>query len=313
MEEKYDILKLKHDINMNDYPIGVVMARFQVPDLHLGHKQLINTVCYYHKQVIIFLGVSNGTANEHDPLDFATRKAMIQELYPNVVVLPQRDVRDDAKWSSNLDAQIALPFGEAKAILYGSRDSFISHYSGRHETIEVVAQVNYSGTEVRASVAREVVSSSDFRRGIIYQVSSQRPVTYPTVDVVAYNEKGEILLARKPNEKLYRFIGGFVDRTDSSWDQAAKREFMEETGGCELGDLKYVASAQINDWRYAKSKSGIMTTLFIGKFLWGSAKPTDDIEALKWVDPKSISIETDIMPEHRELFVKLLEYIKTQK
>lgn len=309
-----EILKLSPSVNIDSNKIGVIVARFQVPDLHLGHQLLINTVSHYHKQVIVFLGVANGTADEHDPLDFATRKSMVQALYPNVVVLPQRDVRDDNKWSSNLDAQIALPFGESKAILYGSRDSFMSHYSGKHETVEVVAQVNHSGTELRNSICREVVPSSEFRRGIIYQVASQRAVTYPTVDVVAYNEKGEILLCKKPNEKLFRFIGGFVDRTDLCYEHAARREFMEESNGCEIGDIRYVASGKINDWRYAKSKSGIMTTLFIGKFMWGSAKPTDDIEYLEFINVSSFDtidkIKNLIMPEHIELMIILIDKIK---
>ena len=104
----------------------------------------------------------------------------------------------------------------------------------------------------------------------------------------------KILFGKKPNETLYRFIGGFVDRSDVSWEHAAKREFMEESGGCEIGDLRYVASSKINDWRYANSESGIMTTLFLGKFMWGKVTPSDDIASLTWVKPEDIDVDTDI-------------------
>ena len=305
-----NILNIKPDVDPSNSVIGVIMARFQVAELHEGHKQLIDTVLHYHKKVIIFLGVSKKSSDKNSPLDFANRRAMIHEVYPSVVVLPQLDVRDDYKWSANLDAQISLPFGELSAIIYGSRDSFIPHYKGKYKVIEVLPQIPANGTAERLAISREVIPSVDFRKGIIYQTYLQRPVTYPTVDVVAYNDKGEILLGKKPNETLYRFIGGFVDRSDISWEQAAKREFMEESGGCEIGDLTYVASSKINDWRYANSESGIMTTLFIGKFLWGNAKPSDDIADLKWVMPDKINVETDIMPEHRELFSKLINYLK---
>ena len=220
-------------------------------------------------------------------------------------------MRDDYKWSSSLDAQISLPFGELSAVIYGSRDSFIPHYHGKYKVIEVLPKTPVNGTAERLAVSREVISSVDFRKGIIYQTFTQRPVTYPTVDVVAYNDKGQILLAKKPNEGLYRFIGGFVDRTDACWEDAAKREFMEESGGCEIGDLKYVASSKINDWRYAKSESGIMTTLFLGKFLWGNPTASDDIAVLEWEYPSNIS-SRDIMVEHRELYIKLVEFMKTQ-
>ena len=297
-----NILNIKPDVDPSSAEIGVIMARFQVAELHEGHKQLINTVLHYHKKVIIFLGVSRKSADKNSPLDFANRRAMINELYPNIVVLPQLDVRDDGKWSQTLDAQIGLPFGELSAVIYGSRDSFIPHYKGKYKVIEVLPKTPVNGTTERVAIAREVVSSVDFRKGIIYKTFTQRPVTYPTVDILAYNDNNEILLAKKPNENLYRFIGGFVDRTDTNWEHVARREFYEETGSCEIDQLEYVASTKINDWRYANSESGIMTTLFVGKFIFGSVRPSDDIAVLDWKRVKDIKVERDIMPEHQELF-----------
>ena len=110
---------------------------------------------------------------------------------------------------------------------------------------------------------------------------------------------------------MYRFIGGFVDREDIHLEHAVRREFSEETGGnCVIGDIKYIASSKINDWRYKNSESGIMTTLFIGVYQWGYVKPTDDISVLNWVKPFEIDIDTEIMPEHRELYKKLLTHLQ---
>jgi bifunctional NMN adenylyltransferase/nudix hydrolase len=297
-------MEIKTSLTPSDYTIGCIVARFQINKLHEGHIKLIDKVRKNHKKVIIFLGIPVIGNSKSNPLDFATRKAMIQESYPDVVVLPQKDQRSNEKWSEILDSQISMPFGELSAVLYGSRDSFIPHYKGKYPVIELVTDVFYSGTEVRNEVSREIFSSADFRAGVIHATYAQRPVTYPTVDVVAYNDLGQILLAKKPNEKLYRFIGGFVDRTDANWEVAAKREFAEETGGCEISDLTYVASSKVDDWRYAKSESGIMTTLFAGKFLFGAISPSDDIETLSWCYPNKLTID-DIMPEHRDLFLKL--------
>jgi bifunctional NMN adenylyltransferase/nudix hydrolase len=303
------MLELKNQINPIEHAIGVTVARFQVENLHEGQLKMLDTICKNHGKVIVFLGIPNGDGGKHDPLDYATREVMIKELYPHVIVLPQRDNRDDYVWSKNLDNSIKMPFGDLPALLYGSRDSFIPHYHGQYKTIELLSDVNYSGTEARKKVSTRILPSSDFRAGIIHSVYAQRAVTYPTVDVVAYNDKNQILLAKKPNEKQYRFIGGFVDRTDSSWEQAAKREFMEEANGCEIGDLKYVASGAIDDWRYAKSENGIMTTLFIGKFMWGQVKPTDDIAELAWAYAEDLDVEKDIMPEHRDMFLILKTYL----
>lgn len=302
-------MKVKSEINSSDYPIGVLVARFQVHNLHDGHIDLIESVCKNHSKVIIFLGIPVIQNTENDPLDFAMRRSMIQEKYPKIVVLPLKDQRSDEKWSADLDDGIKVPFGDMPALLYGSRDSFIPYYKGKYSTIELITDTFYSGTEVRKQVSREILSSSDFRAGVIHATYAQRPVTYPTVDIVAINERGQILMAKKPNEKLWRFVGGFVDRTDYSWEMAAKREFMEETGGCEIGDLTYIASEQINDWRYRKSKSGIMTTLFLGKFLWGSIKPSDDISQLSWIYPNDLDPETQIMEEHKILFIKLINFL----
>lgn len=299
----------KLDINPSDYEIGVIVARFQVHKLHEGHIKLIDHVCENHKKVIIFLGIPQVGGTKSNPLDFASRRAMIQEKYPDIIILPHKDQRSDERWSQNLDAEILMPYGsKITALLYGSRDSFMTHYKGKFPTFELVTDVYYSGTEVRKEVSRQILGSEDFRAGVIHNAFSQWAVTYPTVDVVAYNESGQILLGKKPNEDRFRFVGGFVDRKDDNWETAAKREFSEETGGCEIGDLKYVTSAQIDDWRYNKTEHGIMTTLFIGKFVMGRIEPSDDIASLHWVNLADLNFETDVMPEHKILFIKLAEY-----
>lgn len=308
----------KEQINPKDYDLGVVIMRLQVHELHPAHVAILDMVCSNHKKVILFLGVPVVENTKRNPLNFATRASMVRSKYPNIIILPQKDQRSDEKWSNNLDDAIRTPFGELPALLYGSRDSFIPHYTGKHAVMELTSDVFYSGTEIRREVSREILASADFRAGIIHATYAQRPCTYPTVDIVAFNEKGQLLLAKKPNETKYRFIGGFVDRTDENWEQAAKREFMEETGGCEIGDLKYVTSNAVNDWRYAKDESGIMTTLFIGKFIFGAINPSDDIAMLAWVDVSQIitlkdNLESFIMLEHVPLMKELLRQINNNK
>jgi bifunctional NMN adenylyltransferase/nudix hydrolase len=307
-------MEIKRDVEPSDYPIGIIVARFQVHLLHESHIELLNDVCSNHKKVVLFLGVSNSASDESDPMDFATRKIMVQELYPNIVILPLQDRRDDYIWSAELDRQISLTFGNNKALLYGSRDSFIPHYFGKHRCVELVTTTFYSGTEVRKEVSREILGSSDFRAGVIYSHFGQYPVAFPTVDIACLNSNGEVLLAMKPDEKKWRFIGGYVDPRDPSMEVAARREFLEETGGCEIGDLTYVSSHKINDWRYRKSKNGIITTLFMGNFTYGSIKPSDDIEKLSWQKIESFKnidyLDNNIMEEHVPLMMSLLGKLK---
>jgi bifunctional NMN adenylyltransferase/nudix hydrolase len=310
----------------NNSTIGVIVGRFETPYLHEGHLGLINHVLDKHANVIIFLGIAPIQNTLRNPLDYPTRKAMIQSHFPNVIVLPLLDNRSDVKWSQILDGGIRAIFPDKDAILYGGvHESFIPHYKGKHVTEPFLSVGGHNATELRESAALTVLPTKDFRCGVIYGIASQRAVTYPTVDVVVANDKEQILLVRKPSETKFRFAGGFVDRTDADFEMAARRELYEETTLSAL-NLTYIASQKIDDWRYTKDRSGIMTTLFLA-YEWdqmGRPTPSDDLHGgeVKWFNltdlydvvteknqgdghvPKKEyiwKIEDKIVPEHVEL------------
>ena len=309
MEPKSKISEL-----IRESEIGVIVGRFQTNRLHEGHMKLINHVLSNHKKIIILLGISRVQNTKKNPLDFATRKAMIQQHFPNVLILPIKDNRSDAKWSQEVDNMVSTPWGERKSVIYGSRDSFIPHYSGKYPVIELEASSDHNATNIRAEIARETLDTEDFRAGVIYSTHCQYPTAYPTVDVCAFNKSGEILMARKPNETAWRFVGGFVDVADKSLEAAAKREFYEETGGnCNVDNFKYITSQKVDDWRYRKEDSGIMTTLFLCEYMNGMAKASDDIAEVKWVPIREFSnydgIRTKVIYEHRELMQTLVNKV----
>lgn len=99
-------MEIKREVEPKDYPIGVIVARFQVKNLHDSHLELLADVCANHKKVILFLGVSNAASDEADPMDFATRKVMVQELYPEIVILPLQDRRYEAIYNACKDNEI---------------------------------------------------------------------------------------------------------------------------------------------------------------------------------------------------------------
>jgi bifunctional NMN adenylyltransferase/nudix hydrolase len=309
-------MNLKHENTeiINNAEVGVVIGRFQTNQLHEGHLKLINFVLSKHKKTIILLGVSRIQNTRKNPLDFASRKAMIQSHFPTITILPVMDERSDEVWSKSVDSMVSVVYGDKSTVIYGSRDSFIPYYKGRFNVVELDESQTHNATNIRLAVAKETLDTVDFRAGVIYANFNQRPVTYPTVDVCAYNNKGEILMAKKPHEKLWRFVGGFVDREDVDYEAAAKREFSEETGGnCSLINIQYIASQKVDDWRYRKEDSGIMTTLFIGESNMGMAKASDDIVDVKWIHISEFSnydgIRTKVMVEHRDLMVKLIDKV----
>ena len=315
---------------LKEKKIGVIIARLQTPFLHEGHLGLFNHVISEHTNVVVFLGIPRIQNTKRNPLDFQTRAQMVHASFPNVVVLPMEDNRSDEKWSDNIDASIKSLFPDKGAVIYGSRDSFIPHYHGRQMVEEYPALGEHNATKLREDAAEKVESNPSYRAGVIYGINKQRPVTYPTVDVVVV-DCDKILLARKPAETLFRFVGGFVDRTDANWEMAARRELYEETKLSALG-MEYVCSQAVEDWRYAKEESGIMTTLFMTQ-AWdqmGHPEASDDIAEVKWFDIKDLysvttepskgdghipekiyvfKIEDKIVPEHVELMKSFIKKI----
>jgi bifunctional NMN adenylyltransferase/nudix hydrolase len=292
--------------------IGVIVGRFQIDKLHEGHIALLDHVTNLHNKVIVFLGVAQGEHKEEQALEYATREKMIKSAYPSILTIPLPDMHDDELWSKNLDNKVREAFAHGSVTLYGGRESFISHYSGRFSYEEVSNAIEQSATARRNQIKREVRDTEDFRAGILYHAANSYPNVFPCVDaaIIKEGENPMILVARKPNEKLYRFPGGHVDPEDSSYEAAAKREAREECGSIELGKAEYVTSMRVDDWRYRSSRNKITTALYKMKYLWGSVSANDDIVECKWMEASELleegSIVKNIVPEHRELMIALL-------
>lgn len=289
--------------------VGVIIGRFQVPDLHEAHIDLIQSVIDRHPKVIIFLGLSPCKTTYNNPLDFESRKQMILQLFPDINVLYIKDESSDEVWSKKLDSQIEDLLGANQtAILYGSRDSFISHYYGNFKVIELESDRVVSGTELRREASNKVKASPDFRHGVIWGVNNQYPSCLSTVDVAIVDTVAlRVLLARKPGEKLYRFVGGFSSPNSVSYEADAKREACEETS-LEVGEPEYVGSTLIDEWRYRNERNKIKTMFFVAKYIFGSPKAQDDISEVRWFDLKTLG-EEDIVVEHRPLLTMFQNWV----
>lgn len=291
--------------------IGVIIARFQTPWLHEGHKALIEAVQAKHTKTVIVLGVSPVLGSRINPLDFPTRERMIKNEYPAVVVLPLSDHPLDTKWSGNLDSLLASTFPGASFALYGSRDSFIASYFGKNKVHELPKHGDHSATEIRESVKEKIMDAVEFRAGIIYAYSNTYLKVYPTVDIAVFrNQYTEILLGKKDIDQKWRLLGGFSDPTDDSFEAAAWRELQEECGPIKVTPMKYEASFRVNDWRYKNESDKIITTLFSTEFVSGEPKGSDDIATVSWVPLNTLEeliYTQQTAPEHNVHFKILLE------
>lgn len=289
--------------------VGVIVGRFQVPELHKGHRHLIEEVAKRFDVVLIVLGYSGAFGNDKDPLSLEDRERMIRAAYPAVWVRQAEDQPSNARWSEALDSIVTQVFPNATVTMCGSRDSFLKVYSGKFATLEVADIPMLSGRQVREVVGERTPHSSEFLSGIIYREMKRMPIVYQTVDIAVLRDDGaKVLLGTKKKDcgKL-RFVGGFVDASDPSLELAAKRELHEEAPGIEADDLRYVCSKQVTDHRYRGTKDRIMTTFFTSTYIFGHTGAGDDIDALEWV-PVERMLE-QLVPEHAALGEALLRFL----
>ena len=120
-------------------------------------------------------------------------------------------------------------------------------------------------------------------------------------------------MAKKANESKLRFVGGFADPNDNSFEETAIREAREETNlTCVIVD--YIGSTKIDDWRYRNEFDKIITNIFALVPI-EKQKPMamDDIKELHMVDLNKVDVDfikNNIQPEHHNIMVKVLDFIK---
>lgn len=295
-----------------DADCGVLVGRFQVAALTDGHRNLVEGVIANHSKVVVVLGVSPLVVSHRDPLDFEARKQMLVASYPNLIVLPLKDVNNDLLWSQRLDEALSTVVSPTQSVLlYGGRDSFIHSYLGRHDTRELPARESASGSDVRAALAREARDSEHWRAGVIWASRNRFPVSYTCVDVAIFNEDyTQMLLGHKPGEPAWRLVGGFTDPFSSSIEHDATREVREETGlEVLIQRLSYLGSYAIDDWRYRGEPDSIKSALFAVSVSGPqSPKAADDIDKVEWFDLTALDPTATpvVMELHRPLVTRAI-------
>jgi bifunctional NMN adenylyltransferase/nudix hydrolase len=316
----------QNDAPLEDYTVGIIVGRFQTPMLHEGHIDLFDHVCGRHDRVVVYLG-NSPVVDPDNFLDYQQRKAMILEKYPNVEVLYIHDTNENKTWSPRLDELVSHQLRPMeKPLLYGSRDSFIKAYmdgKGRYDCEEFEAKRMISATEIRKGLSKKLITGYLVRVGMFLASLMRYPTAYQTVDVaIMDDDRKNIWLGRKKDERRFRFIGGFSDPKTISLEEDAKRETMEETH-IELSEPTYIFSTLIDDWRYRRSRDKIKTSLWIGDRIGGQPQPDDDIVEIKkvpitdfiWEEGTAPIIETlkngkDLVKGHHKLMLKLVEYLQ---
>lgn len=302
------------------YTVGVIIGRFQVPELHKAHKALFEQVLKKHDKLIVLLGVSPVKLTKNNPLDFLTRKLMIEKAYPGSVIMPIKDLGNDVLWAKEVDKIIEAAIGDNQAVLYGSRKSFIPAYKGhgRYETVDLPSSDAISGTAIREAASKEIRAERAFRIGITYASASKYAISYQTVDALIWDKLKDtgrirILLARKNADPIgkWRYAGGFVSPSDDTLEEAVQREVAEEFGiNLVVAKPKYVTSKRVPDWRYVGEADQILTALFSMQYQWGTPVASDDIDEFRWFFLDEIGPEGDLfIKEHKPMWESAFAYL----
>lgn len=287
--------------------VGVIVARFQVPDLHQGHRYTIEYVLQQHEQALIILGATP-VLTDRNPLSFEMRKQMIEQAYPGARITIVESASSPASHmerSRMIDALIEKTFPGRNAMLYGARDSFVHTYRGIFPTQEVPTVYAGSATQVRKSI--QVAHTSDFRAGVIYGIMNRGSFGRPAVDVVIAgpNARRVILVGKHQEEGKLRFPGVFFDPTvDQSYEAAGQRCMAKELPKVRFRTLRMVGSCRIDDWRYRKTGESVISLVLKGFHVDGSPAPGQGVDSAHWIDVAELD---DVLIESHKPLAAMLK------
>lgn len=245
--------------------VGVVVGRFQVDNLTIGHRLVLDTAKENSDLLVILIGSSVTRNTINNPLTRHIVYMMLMDSYPEAIIGGLEDCPSNEIWSESLDKMVE---GYGDITLYGGRDSFAKFYKGKFP-VHICPDVGGSATEIRDKIGKgETVPTNpvDFRRGMIFSAYNKYPVCYPTVDAIIYHpESYSIVLGKREGVDLFQFPGGFYEESDRDIKSCLYREVQEETGlkRSQLGGAIWIAGLTVNDYRYKGSGDSVLTSLFI--------------------------------------------------
>jgi bifunctional NMN adenylyltransferase/nudix hydrolase len=303
--------------------VGVVIGRFQTPFIHEGHELILKEALLSYSKQIILIGVAP-FRSKANPLPFSARESMLKQWFykdtglvgidhSHVQILPLFDMPTDEQWSEQIDTILRCIAPFDKPTLLHSREGFGESYKGKHKVVKIDSTIPYvSASVLREQAAKAPIRSYENRMGYIAAVEQTFTFPQPCVDIALVQQlpphgPDMILLGKKEGEQGWRLPGGCVDVTDTSLEQAAARELLEETGLTCEGGLKYIGSAPVKDWRARGTELGIMTSLFVGDYSFGAPVGGDDLKDVYWAYLDEAHEE--MVKEHIPLLEMVRDYV----
>ena len=177
----------------NENAVGVVIGRFQVAELHQGHLDYINFVLNQnHDMNIMLLGLAPTKATKRNPLDFDSRRRMIEEAFPGkFTIIYQNDLPDDKDWANAVLKNISPIAGNRDIVLYGGRDNSLKYFPDNVKIViyEPTVYLPDNGTEQRITAGKQVKGTKDWRLGCLYATQNRYDSVFFTVDCAIIDDE----------------------------------------------------------------------------------------------------------------------------
>lgn len=115
---------------------GVYLGRFS--PFHKGHQETLRRVIERHgiNHVLVLIGSTN-TRNSRTPYTFEQRKTMIQNLFPDVRIMPLPDGKANLMYFDGSTNEMWLD--NVEKIQNDLKESFV-FYGGKKEDLEILAE-----------------------------------------------------------------------------------------------------------------------------------------------------------------------------
>ena len=179
--------------------IAVIVGRFQVPYLTLGHKWLLQTAFVDYDKVVVLIGDTKilpggyKRMDSHDPFPYDLRANMVSEFTKECISPSQpdellgiyrfEDVGNLPIWNKKLDDfldTINPDPDNYEFVMVGSRDSFATRYSGKNKVNvlpipEDSCLSHVSGTAIREKTFEQLsetlsLKGKEFREGVLWAI-----------------------------------------------------------------------------------------------------------------------------------------------
>jgi bifunctional NMN adenylyltransferase/nudix hydrolase len=235
---------------------------------------------------------------------------MIEGLYPDgrlTIVGSDSLPSSYEERSRKIDTLIRQSFPDHDAIIYGSRDSFVHTYQGIFSKHEVPTVYSGSATEVRKAIP--VINSFDFRAGVIYATMNRKPLSHPAVDVVIVDSDLQrvLLVGKRDEEGKLRFPGVFFDpELDQSYEDAGLRCCSKEIPTVRISQPLIIKSHKVDDWRYRKTRQGVITLLMKAYYRGGEPSPGKGVDTVAWVNCHDV--RDALIKSHQPLAAIMKDY-----